>query len=186
MSKNNRSNKKGLSKQVIILVVAVTVVLSGAAVAVAMILRPPADVIEVVQGTNQVPTARTGTPVITADNIVEIERSVQQSIERGMFETYMNTVWSFPDGASASTNAVMGNSANNNFPFWFDVTLSGTGQVVYTSGVLPLGTQLAEIRLDTPLARGEYSAVVRIHMIDDNNEPVESNMGFAITLVVVN
>jgi hypothetical protein len=99
-----------------------------------------------------------------------------------MFETHMNTIWSFRDGHSPSHDAVMGNAAGNNFPFYFTVTLD-TGEVIFTSGLLPLGTQIDGILLDRALDAGTYPAVVNIHMIDDG-VPVETNMGINITLII--
>ena len=50
-----------------------------------------------------------------------------------------------------------------------------------------MGTQIKDIVLTKDLDAGEYPAVVNIHMVDDtkNNEPIESNMGFNITLVIL-
>jgi|GEM_PF-6399825 len=182
MSNSNAPKKKGLSTRAVVLIVVLAVLISGTVLAVAMIMRPSATIIEI----QPTPMSQGGVQIITGENVVEIEQSVRESVARGMFRTYMNTTWSFPDGRSASTNAVMGNSSSNNYPFWFEVMLSGTNEVVLTSGLLPVGTQMAEIKLDTPLAKGEYPAVVQIHMIDEDNETVESNMGFAITLIIVN
>ena len=123
-----------------------------------------------------------GVLVINEANYTEIMADIREKVARGMFETHMNTTWIFPDSKSPSSNAVMGNSPNNNFPFWFTVTVRETGDIVYTSGLLPVGTQIAEIILDEELPAGEYPAVVNINMIDDEGEPVESNMGFNITL----
>jgi hypothetical protein len=79
----------------------------------------------------------------------------------------------------------MGNSVNNNYPFWFEVTLAD-GEVVYTSSLLPVGSVVKEIVLSKDLAQGEYSAVIAIHMVDENDEPVESNAGFKVTLIIQN
>ena len=127
-----------------------------------------------------------GNLVVNENNLKEIEEEINKKVAQGRFVTHMTMTWTFPNGRSASTNAVMGNSVNNNYPFWFEVQLADTKEVIYTSSLLPVGSQLAELKLDKPLEKGEYSAVVYIHMIDENNEPVESNMGFNIDLVVKN
>lgn len=127
-----------------------------------------------------------GTPIVTADNLDTIVQETRERVRRGMFQTHMNTTWTFPDGYSPSTNAVMGNAANNNYPFWFTVTVQETDEVVFTSGLMPLGTQLSEITLDTPLPAGTYRAVVSINMIDDEGVPVDNNVGLGVTLIVQN
>ena len=142
------------------------------------------DVLEAYTPESHMPIG--GNLLVNESNLEEIEKELSERVARGMFETHMNMTWTFPNGSSASTNAVMGNSVNNNYPFWFEVKLAGTDEVVYTSSLLPVGTQLAELKLDKPLEKGEYDAIIYIHMIDENNEPIESNMGFSITLVVRN
>jgi hypothetical protein len=163
---------KGLTTKKIVLILGALVIVCAAAVVIVLMLR-------------QEP-APSGVPVINEDNLNEIVSEMEEKVARGMFETYMNTTWTFPDGASASSDAVMGNSASNNFPFWFTVTLSDTGEVVYTSSLLPIGSELAEIVLDKDLNAGPYPALITIHMVDEEGEEVESNMGFNLTLVVSN
>jgi hypothetical protein len=172
--------KKGLSTQVVALIVILAVVLSGAAVAVAMILRPPPPEIVVLPD----PAPRTGVQVITEENIVDILDDMVQRADRSTFTTHMNTTWRFPNGRSASSNAVMGNSSANTYPFYFTVELADTGEVVFTSGLLPVGSRINRIVLDTNLAQGTYAAVVVINMVDENGQAVESNVGINITLII--
>jgi hypothetical protein len=123
-------------------------------------------------------------PLIDESNVAEIQSEIEEKVAKGMFRTYMNTTWRFPDGTSASTNAVMGNSGANVYPFWFDVALRDTGETVFSSSLLPVGTTIKQIVLSKELDKGEYAATVRIHMVDENNEPVDTNTAFNITLVV--
>ena len=176
--KGSAPEKKGLTGKHVALILGALVIVA-AAVVIVFLLRPVPEEIALAE-TNP----PTGARLITEANVLEIGREIEERVARGMFETHMNVDWSFPDGRSPSSNAVMGNSINNNFPFYFTVTLSDTGEVVFTSGLLPLGTEIAEIVLDTPLSAGTYNAVVNVHMIDDDGEPVDSNMGFNITLSI--
>lgn len=125
-----------------------------------------------------------GTKVMNESNVKAIKEDIQAKVAEGMFSTYMNTTWVFADGGSASSNAVMGNSEANNYPFWFTVTLSDTQEVVFTSGTLPLGTQIDKVVLTKDLEKGTYPAVVNIHMINDKGEEVDSNMGFNIDIMI--
>jgi hypothetical protein len=81
----------------------------------------------------------------------------------------------------------MGNAAANNFPFWFTVTLDD-GREVYSSSLLPVGTSLKEIVLGEDLDAGIYPAILNINMIDpdNDNEPIETNAAFNITLIIEN
>ncbi len=177
-SKSDKSTKKkGLSTQAVVLIVVSVVILSAAAVIVAMLLRPEAVPIPA-------PPPSSGVSALTEENFVEIGQQVKEQVEKSRFRTYMNTTWRFPDGESASSNAVMGNSSANVYPMYFTVTLSDTDEVVFTSGVLPVGTQISEIVLEKDLDPGTYSAVVSVHMVDENGEATGGNAGFNVDLVI--
>lgn len=169
---------RGLTGKHVALIVGSLAVVCAAVVTVVMLTRP-AD-------TPPPVTTPTGNLVVDENNVETIGDEVQEKVDQGMFETHMNTTWSFPDGTSPSTDAVMGNAASNNYPFWFEVTLKDTGEVVYSSSLLPVGTVMKEIVLSQDLDAGTYAAVVSIHLVDENDEPIESSAGFNITLIVEN
>jgi len=125
-----------------------------------------------------------GNMVISSDNLDDIKQAITEKVERGMFSTYMNTTWTFPDSKSPSSDAVMGNSPNNNYPFWFSLAIGD--DEIYRSSLLPVGTQLKEVILTADLPPGTHNALMDINMVDENGEPVESNMKFAITLIIRN
>jgi hypothetical protein len=152
----------------------------GASAVAAFVLTRPSETLVVAE--------RTPMPMIDEDNVDEINAAIAEKVKKGTFETHFTTTWQFPDGKSASSDAVMGNSANNTYPFWFELTLDDTKETVYTSGLLPVGTALKEIVLTKDLDAGTYPATLYVHLVDDanNNEPIESNMGFNITLIIKN
>lgn len=171
---NSTAVAKGLTTKKIILILGSLVIVCAAVIIAIVLLRQPITP-ESVPG---------GVAIVNQDNLARIESDIDEKVAKGMFETYMNTNWEFPDGKSASSNAVMGNSASNQYPFWFTVTLEDTNEIVFTSSLLPLGTKLQEVKLEKELKKGTYPAVVSIHMVDEKGVEVESNMGFNITLSV--
>jgi hypothetical protein len=172
------AKKSKLSTQQVILILGIVVIVA-AAIVVILLLR------DTTSSTDIPSTLPPGAGlVINDENVRDIMEDIHASVERGMFITHMNTIWSFRDGTSPSHDAVMGNSSSNNFPFYFTVTLAGTDEVVFTSGLLPLGTQIEEITLDTELPAGTYDAVVNINMVDDDGNPVDANMGISITIII--
>jgi hypothetical protein len=164
---------KGLTTQKTILILGAIIIICAAIVMIFVLTRDsePEPV---------------GTRVIDENNLAEITAEIEEKVAKGMFETHMTTTWVFPDGESPASDAVMGNSPNNNYPFWFELILPGTGEVIYTSSLLPLGSQIEEILLEKDLDAGTYSANLQIHMIEEDGSEVESNMGFNITLIVEN
>lgn len=176
--------KKKNGNQAAVLGVCCTLLVCAAIVAAAILLREQPEVFI----PPYLPPVLTdgGIFIATADNLAEITDRVRENVERGMFATYMTTTWTFQDGHSPSGNAVKGNSSSNNYPFWFTVTEQISGDIVFTSGLLPVGTQLSEIVLDTPLPAGEYDAIMDIHMVDDDGEFIDSDVGFGLRIVVLN
>ena len=170
MSNQTEAAAKGLSTKHIVLILGSLVIICAAVIIGIFLLRGD--------------SAEATTPVVTAGNLEEIQGQIQEKVAQGMFMTHMNTTWNFPDGKSASSNAVMGNSTGNTYPFWFTVTLPDTGDVIYESGQLPVGQQLSEIKLEKALDKGTYPAVVNIHLVDENGDEIDSNMAFNLTLIV--
>ena len=125
----------------------------------------------------------TGYIILDPNNLDNIISAVNEQVERGMFSTYMNTTWTFPDSSSPSTDAVVGNSPSNNYPFWFNLMVDDVE--IYRSTLLPVGSQLKEIVLTSDLPAGTYNALMDVNMIDENNESVESNMKFGITIHIL-
>ena len=165
--------KTGLTTKHVALILGLTLILAAAAIVAVLLLRTKEQEAQVNPGVD-----------ISLANIESIVADANERVERGMFRTHMNTTWSFRDGKSQSHDAVMGNSASNNFDFYFTVTLQ-TGELVFTSGLIPLGSQIKDIVLDEELPAGTYPAVVHIQMIGDDGVPIEANsMGLNITLVI--
>jgi hypothetical protein len=168
-----RAKKSGLTTKHVVLILGALAIVCAAVVLAVVLSRGPEPAV-------------TGARVIDESNLAEIQAEIEEKVAKGMFETHMTTTWTFPDGKSPSSDAVMGNSPNNNYPFWFEVTPQGANEAVYTSSLLPVGSQVAEIVLDKDLEAGTYPALLTVHMVEEDGTEVESNMGFNITLIVEN
>lgn len=121
--------------------------------------------------------------VIDESNITEISDKIASTVSDSMFEVNMNTVWNFPDGNSPSSNAVIGNSNSNKYNFAFDVILSGEEEPIYTSTIIPVGSQLNEVILERVLEKGTYDAVCTYHILDnDGNENNTTQVNIKINI----
>ncbi|MDR1560413.1 MAG: hypothetical protein LBS84_12110 [Clostridiales bacterium] len=127
-----------------------------------------------------------GIPIIDANNLEAVKFSEDEKASKTSFTTHMNTIWNFKSAESPSIDAVVGNSASNNYPFFFDVKLSDTGEVIYNSSLVPVGSNVREILLNRDLPEGEYEAILTYHLVDDeNNDTVlASDLGFTIEINV--
>lgn len=127
--------------------------------------------------------------VMNEANYKQISEEMDAQVQEGYFETYMNTEWTFPDGASESTNAILGNSPNNKKPIRCEVLLADTQEVIYSTDVLPVGAELPPFKLDVDLDAGTYDAVCMVYLLDEEDDGSYtdySNAGFNVTITVEN
>jgi hypothetical protein len=123
--------------------------------------------------------------VLDEDSAATIMDEMRKEVEEGMFECNMSMTWTFADGSSESKDAIVVNSKNNSYPFYFDVTLNDTGETIYSSPVVPVGAQLTDFALDKDLDPGEYKATVMYSLLEDEtSQTVKSQAGFVITIIV--
>ena len=187
MSDSNQKNNKGL---IIILALFFIVIIALVAVIAYLLGRGNGD-----KDSGEVPRS-TDTPrqvqestrlIVSEEDAASVMEEMRKEVEEGMFECEMSMKWSFADGTSESKDAYVANSTNNRFPFYFDVRLKDTDELVYSSAVLPVGAQLTNIKLDKELPAGTYNAIVYYTLIrDTETQEVISTAGVGITMTVEN
>ena len=116
-------------------------------------------------------------------NTDTVMEDMGDKVAEGMFECNMTTSWVFEDGKSESPNAYVANVKNNLHTIYFDVYDTATEEVLYSSPMLPVGTELRNIKLEKELPKGEYDAVVMYTLVNEKNEEV-CTVGFNITISV--
>lgn len=125
--------------------------------------------------------------VLDEDSAANVMDEMRQEVEEGMFECNMSMTWTFEDGSAASKDAIVVNNSNNSYPLYFDVNLEDTGELIYSSPVIPVGSQLTDFVLDKDLDKGEYRAVVMYSLLEnEESQVVKSQAGFVITIKVNN
>lgn len=122
-----------------------------------------------------------GALVVDESNLVEIQEQIDYKEDAGMFEVNMNTIWNFPNGNSASSDAYLANGAANRLPISFEIILDE--EVIYTSTVIPVGNKIKEIVLDKDLEAGIYEAVCRYTLWNEDGTE-DSEFGVNITIIV--
>lgn len=118
----------------------------------------------------------------TVGDIVTEEEDMGES---PTFMTDMNMIWAFPSGERTSTDAIIGNSAQNQHDVYFEVYLDDEEQtLLYSSPILPVGKRLGKLKLDKALPDGEYPATCTFHLLDNEDQNKEvSRISFSVTLV---
>ena len=124
--------------------------------------------------------------VVTQDTAEEIAEDLFQReyIEPGYYSVSMSTTWHFATGDSVSEDAYVENLAENTNDVFFDVFLADNeDEAIYASPVLPRGSELNEIALDTALSAGTYDCVMVYHLIDEEQNTL-STLRIAFTIIV--
>lgn len=160
--------KKKKRKKIIIIVICILLAIIAAAV-IYFLTRP--------KGT------------MTEGNYKQIMEDMDNEVQEGYFETYMNTNWTFPDGNSETTDAILGNSPNNKKPIRCEVMLADTEEVIFETDVIPVGAEIPPFKLDVDLEPGTYEAICQIYLLneeDDGSYTDYSDAGFNVTITVEN
>ena len=125
--------------------------------------------------------------VVTPDNVDEILADLQESqkTEAGKYQAMMNTTWNFDNGNSASSNAYVENSTANTNDVYFDIKRSDTGDTIYKSPTIPVGSHLEDITLDTNLDKGSYDCVLTYHLLNTSGEAI-SKLNINLKIIVAN
>lgn len=125
--------------------------------------------------------------ILDEDSAAGVMEDMRSEVEEGMFECNMSMTWTFDDTTNPSKDAYVANSKNNKYPIYFDVILKDTGETIYTSPILPVGSELKNFALDKSLDPGTHKVKVMYTLIKDevSQEPI-SSAGFIIKVKVGN
>jgi uncharacterized protein (UPF0333 family) len=125
--------------------------------------------------------------ILDAESAANVMDEMRNEVAEGMFECNMSMTWTFADGSAKSNDAYVANSTNNKYPIYFDVILKDTDEKIYSSPVLPVGSELTNFALDKDLDPGTYKATVMYTLIRDEQSQEEvSSAGFVIKIIVNN
>lgn len=107
------------------------------------------------------------------------------STDPGYFTIEMDLVGQSNDGINFSGN--IGNAYENTYPVYVTIVLDDTGEEVFRSGVIPIGSKMDGYTISKELGFGDHSAVVVFHQVDENDNTKEiSTVNVAYTLSVIN
>ena len=122
--------------------------------------------------------------VVTPDNVEDIIKEMEgQRVAPGTYEVKMNPEWTFKNATAASSNAYVENAANNTNDVYFTLSYADTKEVFHTSPVIPIGSRIANIALDSSLPKGTTDCIITYHLLDNNREELSSvNLTLSITI----
>lgn len=115
----------------------------------------------------------------------EIEAALNEKVEEGYINISMNTSPVFVDGKSEG-NLMIVNESVNRYPQRVVITRNDTGETIYTSGAIPVGSKIAADALDVELEAGAYECTAMFHSLDPDTGAVLGSAGAIITITIQN
>ena len=113
----------------------------------------------------------------------EIIDSLNEKVEDGYINISMNAAPVFADGQSAG-NLMIVNESINRYPQQVVITREDTGETIYTSNAIPVGSKIAADTLDMDLDAGTYDCTAMFHSLDPDTGAVLGSAGANITITI--
>ena len=178
--------KEQKKKTGLILVVGLLVIIVLLVVVIVLLMRSREETPEEQPGNSTATTSEEPrrSVVVTQDTVEDIVDDMfeQEYVPPGYYSVSMNTTWHFATGDAVSEDAYVENLAENTNDIYFDVFLvENEEEAIYESPVLPRGSELDEITLDTALSAGTYDCVMIYHLVDEEQNTISTlRIGFTI------
>jgi hypothetical protein len=115
----------------------------------------------------------------------EIAERLNQKVAEGMINISMNTAPYFEDG-KAEGNVMIVNESINNYPQQVEFIRNDTGEQIYQSNAIPVGSKIERAKLDVVLPTGTYECTAYFHNLDPESGEIIGTAGAIITITVKN
>ncbi len=113
----------------------------------------------------------------------EIEAQLNEKVAEGMINISANTAPIFEDGASEG-NLMLVNESINNYPQMVQIVRNDTGEQIYESGAIAVGSKIERARLDVVLPAGTYECTAYFHNLDPESGAIIGTAGAIITITI--
>lgn len=168
-----------------ILIIFLILIIAALAVTVVFLFRKNQENIDTISSMSEQAPAEKRNVVVNKDNVEEVinQLSEEEKTPAGNYEVVMSTLWNFANGSAVSNDAYIENAETNTNDVYFDVTLAETGETIYKSPVIPVGSYLKNVTLDTELAKGKYDSVITYSLLDEEQNVLSTvSVGFVINV----
>ena len=102
-----------------------------------------------------------------------------------MINISMNTAPYFESG-TAEGNVMIVNEAINNYPQKVEFIRNDTGETIYASNAIPVGSKIERAALDVELPAGTYECTAMFHNLDPATGDILGTAGAIITITIQN
>ena len=115
----------------------------------------------------------------------EIAERLNQKVEEGMINISANTAPIFEDGSSEG-NLMLVNESINNYPQKVQIVRNDTGEQIYESDAIAVGSKIERAKLDVVLPAGTYECTAYFHNLDPETGDIIGTAGAIITITIKN
>ena len=115
----------------------------------------------------------------------EIAERLNQKVEEGMINISMNTAPYFENG-TVEGNVMIVNEDINLYPQQVEFIRNDTGEQIYQSKAIPVGSKIERATLDVELPAGTYECTAMFHNLDPESGAVIGTAGAIITITIKN
>ena len=113
----------------------------------------------------------------------EIAEKLNEKVAEGMINISMNTAPYFENG-TADGNLVIVNESINNYPQKVQIVRNDTGEQIYESGAIAVGSKIERAKLDVVLPAGTYECTAYFHNLDPETGDIIGTAGAIITITI--
>ena len=115
----------------------------------------------------------------------EIAEKLNEKVAEGMINISMNTAPYFEDG-KAEGNVMIVNESINNYPQQVEFIRNDTGEQIYQSKAIPVGSKIERAALDVELPAGTYECTAMFHNLDPVSGKTIGTAGAIINITIKN
>lgn len=115
----------------------------------------------------------------------EIAEKLNEKVAEGMINISMNTAPYFENG-KAEGNVMIVNESINNYPQKVQIVRNDTGEQIYESGAIAVGSKVERAKLDLVLPAGTYECTAYFHNLDPESGAIIGTAGAIITITIKN
>ena len=110
---------------------------------------------------------------------------MNEKVAEGMINISMNTAPYFEDG-KAEGNVMIVNESINNYPQQVEFIRNDTGEQIYQSKAIPVGSKIECAALDVELPAGSYECTAMFHNLDPVSGEIIGTAGAIINITIKN
>ena len=113
----------------------------------------------------------------------EIAEKLNEKVAEGMINISMNTAPYFENG-TAEGNLMLVNESINNYPQKVQIVRNDTGEQIYESGAIAVGSKIERAKLDVVLPAGTYECTAYFHNLNPETGDIIGTAGAIITITI--